>query len=276
MDQDAVTQELQQLQGVYQLITEFLVQYSFKILGAIIIFMLGMWIASKVANLVGRQLAKHNIDISLSNFVCNFIRILIIVMVGIIAMGKLGISITPMVAAIGAASLGLGLAIQGMLSNYAAGITIIVSKPFVVGNTICIQGVAGVVKEIFLGRTLLSNEEGEEITIPNKYIVGEILHNSFANKLVETHFNIHYHTDAETVIKSINQVLKSSGKVCQDEGSQIGINDFNSIGIEIGVRYWVPTNTYYQDKFETNMAVYNTLKNQGIEIARPKAIHIEP
>tara|TARA_B100000809_G_scaffold199725_1_gene199819 strand:- start:405 stop:1235 length:831 start_codon:yes stop_codon:yes gene_type:complete len=276
MDQNAVTQELQQLQGIYLLITEFLVQYSFKILGAIIIFMLGMWIASKVAKLVARQFAKHGIDISLSNFVCNFTRILIIIMVGIIAMGKLGISITPMVAAIGAASLGLGLAIQGMLSNYAAGITIIVSKPFVVGNTISIQGVAGVVKEIFLGRTLLSNEEGEEITIPNKHIVGEILHNSFANKLVETHFNIHYHTDTEAVIKSIEQVLKTSAKVYQDKGSQVGINDFNSIGIEIGVRYWVPTNTYYQDKFETNLAVYKALKSQGVEIARPKAIHIEP
>lgn len=274
MNQDVVTQELEQLQGVYQLITEFLVQYSFKILGAVIIFLLGLWIAGKVAKLVANQFAKHNIDISLSNFVSNFIRILIIIMVGIIALGKLGISITPMVAAIGAASLGAGLAIQGMLSNYAAGITIIVGKPFVVGNTICIKGVTGVVKDIHLGMTVLSNEEGEQITIPNKHIVGEILHNSFANKLVETHFNIHYDTDPKAVIDSINEILKSSDKVYQDKGCHIGINDFNSIGIEIGVRYWVPTQSYFKDKFETNLAIFNELKNLGIEIPCPKSVHI--
>lgn len=195
-------------------------------------------------------------------------------MVGIIALGKLGISITPMVAAIGAASLGAGLAIQGMLSNYAAGITIIVSKPFVVGNTICIKGVTGVVKDIYLGMTVLSNEEGEQITIPNKHIVGEILHNSFANKLVETHFNINYQTDPKAVIDSIGEILKNSGRVYQDKGCHVGINDFNSVGIEIGVRYWVPTQSYFQDKFETNMAIFSNLKKLGIEIPCPKSIHI--
>lgn len=275
MDENLVAQELQQLQGIYQLITEFLVQYSFKILGAVIIFLLGLWIAGKVAKIVAKQFAKHNIDISLSNFVSNFIRILIVAMVGIIALGKLGISITPMVAAIGAASLGAGLAIQGMLSNYAAGITIIVSKPFVVGNTICIQGVTGVVKDIYLGMTILTNEEGEQITIPNKHIVGEVLHNSFANKLVETHFNIHYSTEPQRVIDTIDAVLKNSDKVYQDKGRHIGINDFNSVGIEIGVRYWVPTQSYFQDKFETNLAIFEQLKAEGIEMACPiKEIHL--
>lgn len=142
-------QELQQLQGVYQLITEFLVTYSFQLVGALLIFLLGLWVASKVSRLVAKQFDKHNIDITLSNFV----RILIIVMVGIIALGKIGISITPMVAAIGAASLGAGLALQGMLANYAAGVTIIVTRPFVVGNTIEIKGESGVVKRIHLGMT---------------------------------------------------------------------------------------------------------------------------
>lgn len=142
-------QELQQLQGVYQLITEFLVTYSFQLVGALLIFLLGLWVASKVSRLVAKQFDKHNIDVTLSNFV----RILIIVMVGIIALGKIGISITPMVAAIGAASLGAGLALQGMLANYAAGVTIIVTRPFVVGNTIEIKGESGVVKRIHLGMT---------------------------------------------------------------------------------------------------------------------------
>lgn len=267
---------MQQLQGVYQLITEFLVTYSFQLVGALLIFLLGLWVASKVSRLVAKQFDKHNIDITLSNFVSNLIRILIIVMVGIIALGKIGISITPMVAAIGAASLGAGLALQGMLANYAAGVTIIVTRPFVVGNTIEIKGESGVVKRIHLGMTILTNEEGEQISIPNKHIVGEILHNSFSNKLVETQFNLSYNTDPERAISVITELLSNNPYVYQETTPNIGINGFNANGIEMGVRYWVPTQSYFQHKYKVNLALYNTLKQAGIEIACPiREIHLQ-
>lgn len=269
-------QELQQLQGVYQLITEFLVNYSFQLLGAALVFLLGLWVASKVSRLVAKQCEKHQIDITLSNFVSNLIRILIIVMVAIIALGKIGISVTPMVAAIGAASLGAGLALQGMLSNYAAGVTIIVTRPFVVGNTIEIKGESGVVTRINLGMTILTNEEGEQISIPNKHIVGEILHNSFSNKLVETQFNLSYNNDPEAAISLITELLSQNSNVSQDTTPNIGINGFNAIGIEIGVRYWVPTQSYFQHKYKINLAIYNALKQAGIEMACPvREIHLQ-
>ncbi|MGS0683252.1 mechanosensitive ion channel family protein [Shewanella sp. 125m-7] len=276
MNEQGLDQELAQIQNAYAAITEFLVQYSFSIFGAIIIFLIGLWIAAKVANIVTRIFEKHDIDITLSNFTSNFVRILVIVMVGIIALGKLGISVTPMVAAIGAASLGAGLALQGMLANYAAGITIIVTRPFIVGNTIEIKGVGGVVKDIHLGMTVLTNEEGEEINIPNKHIVGEILHNSFANKLVETKFNISYQSDPELVVALLAKVLSDSSEVYQGDKAQVGVNDFNSIGIEIGIRYWVPTDSYYHDKYQTNAALFKALQQANIEIPCPvRQIHIQ-
>lgn len=269
-------QELQQLQGVYQLITEFLVNYSFQLIGAALVFLFGLWVASKVSRLVAKQCEKHQIDITLSNFVSNLIRILIIVMVAIIALGKIGISVTPMVAAIGAASLGAGLALQGMLSNYAAGVTIIVTRPFVVGNTIEIKGESGVVTRINLGMTILTNEEGEQISIPNKHIVGEILHNSFSNKLVETQFNLSYNNNPEAAISLITELLSQNSNVSQDTTPNIGINGFNAIGIEVGVRYWVPTQNYFQHKYKINLAIYNALKQAGIEMACPvREIHLQ-
>lgn len=269
-------QELQQLQGVYQLITEFLVNYSFQLIGAALVFLFGLWVASKVSRLVAKQCEKHQIDITLSNFVSNLIRILIIVMVAIIALGKIGISVTPMVAAIGAASLGAGLALQGMLSNYAAGVTIIVTRPFVVGNTIEIKGESGVVTRINLGMTILTNEEGEQISIPNKHIVGEILHNSFSNKLVETQFNLSYNNNPEAAISLITELLSQNSNVSQDTTPNIGINGFNAIGIEVGVRYWVPTQNYFQHKYKINLAIYNSLKQAGIEMACPvREIHLQ-
>ncbi|WP_394203952.1 mechanosensitive ion channel family protein [Shewanella waksmanii] len=275
MDELGLEQELQHLKGTYQFVADLLVQYSFKLVGAIIIFLLGLWLASKVSKLVSRQFEKHQIDITLSNFVSNFVRILVIIMVAIVALGQLGISVTPMVAAIGAASLGAGLAIQGMLSNYAAGITIIVTRPFVVGNTITVKEVTGVVQDIFLGKTVLTNEEGEHISVPNKHIVGEVLYNSFENKLVETQFTLSYDCDPQQAISSIEAVLKASPQVYQEKACHVGINDFASVGFEVGVRYWVATQRYYQDKYQTNMAIYSSLKQQGINIACPvKEIHL--
>lgn len=271
----SLEQELAQLQGAYDMIYQYLVNYSFQLMGAILIFLAGLWLAKKAATLVARQLDKHKIDITLSNFATNLIRILIIIMVAIVALSKLGISVTPMVAAIGAASLGAGLAIQGMLSNYAAGITIIVTRPFVVGNTISVRGVTGVVKDILLGMTILTNEEGEQISIPNKHIVGEILHNSFEYKLVESKFNIGYEEDAEAVVALVQQALTQSGRVNAEQAPQVGINGFNTIGIEIGIRYWLPTQSYYQDKFATHQAIHKALKAAEIKIPCPsREVHL--
>lgn len=264
--EQGLQQELAQLQNVYDLITEFLVQYSFQLIGALLIFLLGLWLAAKVAGIVNKQLEKYRVDITLASFVTHLVRILIIIMVAIVALGKLGISVTPMVAAIGAASLGAGLAIQGMLSNYAAGITIIVTRPFAVGNTISVRGVTGVVKDILLGMTILTNEEGEQISIPNKHIVGEILHNSFEYKLVESQFNICYDQDADAVIALVNKALLGSGKLHAEQPPQVGINGFNNLGIEIGLRYWLPTQSYFQDKYITHQAIHGALKAAAIKI----------
>ena len=276
MNEQGLDQEIAQLQNAYSMITEFIVQYSFSILGAALIFLIGLWVAAKASNLVTRLFEKHEIDITLSNFTSNFVRILVILLVGVIALGKLGISVTPMVAAIGAASLGAGLALQGMLANYAAGITIIVTRPFIVGNTIEVKGVSGLVKDIHLGMTVLTNEEGEQINVPNKHIVGEVLHNSFANKLVETTLNISYQSDPEHVVLILKQVLTDSAQVSDGEHAQVGINDFNSIGIEIGIRYWVATESYFQDKYQTNANLIKALREANIEIPCPvREIHIQ-
>ncbi|MCG9698245.1 mechanosensitive ion channel family protein [Shewanella sp. Isolate11] len=276
MNENGLEQELAQLQSVYDMLTEFLVQYSFQLVGATLIFLLGLWVAGKVSNLVIKQFEKHQIDITLSNFVSNLARIIVLVIFGVIALGKLGISITPMVAAIGAASLGAGLALQGMLSNYAAGITIIVTRPFVIGNTIEVKGVSGVVKDIHLGLTLLTNEEGEVISIPNKHIVGEILHNSFEYKLITTTFNVSYNSDINQVITLATKILNSNDAVNQQRPPQIGINGFNSVGLEVGMRYWVPTQSYFQHKYQINLDLMKALQQAGITIPCPiKEIHIE-
>ncbi|MFC1685279.1 mechanosensitive ion channel family protein [Pseudomonadota bacterium] len=262
--------ELQQAQAVYKLITEFFISYSFQILGAIIILILGILVARKVSNLVLRLCEKKELDITLSRFIASTTKIVIVVMVAIIALGKVGISVTPFVAAIGALSLGAGLAMQGLLSNYGAGLNIILARPFVVGDTIRIQNVSGQVKEVHLAYTLLSDEDDVEITIPNKHIVGEIISNSHTETLAEETVGISYDSDPEQAITVILQALEGVENISVTRIPLVGIEDFADSSINIGIRFWAPTAHYFESRYRANAAIYAALKAANITIPFPQ------
>jgi len=262
--------ELQQFTAIYQMVIEFFVNYSFQILGAIIILLIGMMVASKVSNLVLKLCDKKGLDVTLSRFLAATTKIIIIVMVAIIALGKLGISVTPFLAAVGALSLGAGLAVQGLLSNYGAGLNIIITRPFVVGDTISVQGVTGQVKEVHLAYTVLSNEDDIEITIPNKHIVGEIIHNSFNNTLAELSIGIGYGEDPQKAIELILKTITSMDEVTNDQQPQVGIESFGDSSVNIGIRAWLPTQQYYQLLFKMNQAIFKALKDADVEIPFPQ------
>ncbi len=263
-------QEIEQVQAVYKLITEFFVNYSFQILGAIIVLLLGVLVAKKISNLVLALCERRSLDVTLSNFIASTTKILIITMVAIIALGKVGISVTPFVAAIGALSLGAGLAMQGLLSNYGAGLNIILARPFVVGDTIRIQGVVGQVKEVHLAYTLLTDEDDVQITIPNKHIVGEIIHNSHTDTLAEVSVGISYDSDIEKAIETIKDALLKTEKVSKLREPLVGIAEFAESSINIGIRFWAPTSHYFETCYQANAKIFSALKAADITIPFPQ------
>lgn len=265
-----MTQDLAFLQQVYRVISEFIVTYSFQILGAIIILLIGFRVARWVGGLVLRLGEQKQFDVTLTHFLAGFARILILVFVCIIALGKFGISIAPFIAALGAIAFGGSLAIQGPLSNYGAGIVIILTRPFVVGDTINIQGVSGVVDEVSLTATILSTEDGERITIPNKKIVGEILVNSFGNRIVESTVGISYSDDPQKAIAVIKQILHNDDEVVSNPAPQVGIDEFADSAITIALRYWVPTRRFHESRFRINLAVHQALAEAAINIPFPQ------
>ena len=267
-----IDSEIQQVEKYYNLIMEYLVTYSMQILGAILILFIGLWIAQKVSNMVAGLMQRHNIDITLTNFVSNVIKVLLIIMFLVIALGKIGISVTPFVAAIGAASLGAGLAMQGMLSNYGAGLAIIATRPFVVGDTIEVKGVSGQVKTIELGHPILINEEKVEITIPNKHIVGEIIHNSFSYSLVKGEIDIAYDANADLAIELIEKVLNDHELVSDSPHAQVGIERFAESGVTLSYRFWVPTTKIIETKLAVNRNVFKVIQEADIEIPFPQRI----
>ncbi len=261
--------EIESMQKFYNIIIEFFVNYSFQIIGAIIILIIGFMIAKKVALFVEKLLLSKNMDITLTRFIAMTLKIAIIVGVAIIALGKIGITITPFVAAIGAMSLGAGLALQGLLSNFGAGISIIATRPFVVGNTIKIQGCTGVVKEIKLAYTVLETEDKELITIPNKHIVGEILTNSFEYTIVEMIVGIDYKSDPKVAINVISKVLEKYEEISKEVKAQVGIKEFADASINIELRYWALTQQYNEIQYKVNMDIFDTLASNNIQIPYP-------
>lgn len=263
-------EELKNLQKFYDVIIEFFVNYSFQLLGAIIVIFIGWFIAKKVSNGVDSLCQKNELDVTLTKFIVNIVKFSIIIGASIIAVGKLGIALTPFIAGIGAASLGAGLALQGTLSNYGAGIAIIMSRPFIVGNTIKVEGVAGIVQEIKLAYTILETEDGELITIPNKHIVGEVLVNSFEYRIVESVVGIDYSCDPEKAISVLEKVLVTfKEELSQEPKSQIGIKEFADFSINIELRYWALTNSYFQTQYKINLAIYKAFKENNIHIPFP-------
>jgi small conductance mechanosensitive channel len=265
-----MSEDLQQFQRIYEIATEFLVNYSFQVIGAIVILIAGMIAGRWTARLVVAMGERRNIDVTLRLFLGSIARLVVLGMFIIIALGNFGITLTPLIAAIGALAFGASLAIQGPVSNYGAGFAIILGRPFTVGNTITLNEITGVVDEVKLATTVLSTEDGEKITIPNKMIVGEILTNSFGNKIVEGVIGIDYASDVETAISIIRRSLADTDGVTQEPAPQIGVQSFGESSIDLGMRYWVPTDRYYQTQYAANLKVFNSLLAGGVAIPYPR------
>lgn len=261
-----VQEEIQTLSILFDTIVEFVVTYGFQILGAVIVFLIGLkvsgWAAKKVVALGERR----EFDPTLTRFAGNIIRVLLIGIVVIITLNNFGIAISPLVALVGASAFGITLALQGPLSNYGAGIAIILTRPFVVGNTIQVQRMFGVVHEITLAATVLAGEDGEKITIPNKEIVGQIIVNSHAHRVVETKLFLRSDQDAEQAIAVVRDAIAGLPKEEGAPDPQVGIHDFAYGGTVVGARFWVPSLKYFQMRYSVNRAVFAALEKAGIRM----------
>lgn len=267
---DLLKDEFDQLERFYQIIIDFFANYSFQLVGALIILILGYIFAGKISKVVLRLCERHKLDVTLSRFLANTTRMLMVVLIAIIALGKLGISVTPFIAAIGAVSLGAGLALQGLLSNYAAGFNIIIIRPFVVGDTITVQGVTGIVHEVLLAYTVIFDEDGVEITIPNKHIVGEVLHNSRGDTLLELSVGIAYKHNPLEVVELLTKVITDLNIAGKSRKPQIGIGEFADSAINIEIRLWTPTSTKCDSKHKAHKAIYLALQEANISIPFPQ------
>ncbi len=268
--EEALGLDIDTIESIYNTVAEFLVNYSFQVLGAIIILILGWILAGWLSRVIVRFCDKRSVDVTLAKFIGSCVYLLILACFIIVALGKFGISVAPFVAAVGALTLGAGLALQGPVSNYGAGFIIILTRPFVVGNTISVAGISGVVEEVKLGMTLMRTEDDELIVVPNRHLIGEVLYNSFENKIVEGTVGIAYGSDTDAVIEALNKSLSELDCVASSPEKKIGIEEFGDHAIIIGLRYWVPSKNYFEHKYAANAAIYQTLRSMNVTIPFPQ------
>lgn len=270
-------EEIEQLQNLTERIVNYLIERSPQLIAAAVILILGIFFSKAIANFVLRICEKRNLDVTLSRFFRSSARLIVIALFGMLAINKIGIEITPFIALLGASAFGLSLAVQGPVSNYGAGIVLIITRPFKVHDTLTIHGITGLVHSINLGNTQLHTEDGQEVTIPNRKILGEILTNSFKLLVVEGVVGVSYDCEPEKAIAAVKAAIMSIQTVSPEKEPQVGIQAFGDSSIDIGYRYWIPTNNYYNIQYQVNLAVFNSLKQAGITIPFPQRdVHLIP
>jgi small conductance mechanosensitive channel len=263
-------EQLDLVTEVYQLIVNFLVNYSFQLMGALLVLALGFLVGGWISRAVLRLMEHRNVDLTLREFLAGVVKMLVVGVFLLAVLDKLGISVTPLVAAIGGLAVGASFAIQGPVSNYGAGLVIILTRMFKLGDTITVQGCSGQVEEISLATTILKTEDGELIVIPNRQIAGEIHTNSFENRVVEAQVGVAYADDPEQAIAVIRAALAGTEGVTNEPPPQVGIAGFGDSSVNIDYRFWVPTNRYFEVMHAANLAVYKALGAGGLNIPFPQ------
>jgi small conductance mechanosensitive channel len=263
-------EQLDLVAEVYQLVVNFLVTYSFQLVGALLVLVLGFLVGGWISRIVLRIQVKRDVDVTLREFIASLVKGIVIGIFMIAVLDQMGISITPLIAAIGGLAVGASFAIQGPVSNYGAGLVIILTRMYKIGDTISVQGCFGVVEEISLATTILRTEDGEKIVIPNKQIAGEIHTNSAENRVVEGKVGIAYSDDPVRGIAVIREALAGVQGVTQSPEPQVGIAGFGDSSIDLDFRFWVPTDHYFEVKHAANLAVFKALKQGQLNIPFPQ------
>src|SRR5215469_8784222 len=199
-----------------ELIVDLAIRYGFQVCGALIILGAGALLAWWVGNLTERPLQRWALELPMRQLIVRVVRIVVLLFAVVVALDKFGFQIAPLVAGIGVAGLGIGIALQGVLSNVVAGLTIIFTKPFRVGEHIEIVGVHGDVLAIELFSTSLVHPDRSRIIIPNRRIVGEILHNFGTVRQLHLSLMVPHGSDLPDVLRVAREVVAAQSRVLAD------------------------------------------------------------
>ena len=251
-------------------IIDFLTEYGFQIVGALIILFVGVIIAWWVGRELQKWLEKKKVEPPICMLAVRVLRLLIFGLTLVLALDKCGVPIGPMIAGISVAGVGIGLAMQGVLGNLVAGLSIIFTKPFRVGEYIEIAGVQGQVTTIELFSTTLFHSDKSRIVIPNRKIVGEILHNYGHIRQLSLTVGVSYGTDIGAALAIVRAVLAQNSRALKDPVPVVGVTMLADSSINISVCPWTAVVDFGPAQAEIYQSIVEQFRANKIEIPFPQ------
>jgi len=248
----------------------YFVDHGMQILTAIVLMGIGVFIARWAGNLIHRWLKTKAFDEPITNLIVKVVKLLVIGIIGIMSLGQMGVQITPLIAGIGVAGVGASLAMQGLLGNLVAGLTIIFSKPFAIGEYIELLGINGQVTDIALFSTTLLHADNSRVIVPNRKIVGEILHNYGTVRQLDLTAAIGYGADLTMALSIVNTILQQNPKVLTEPAPVVGIAALNESSIALAIKPWVKVEDFIPTQAAIYQAVIESFRDKKIEIPIPR------
>lgn len=261
-------------------VVDWLITNGMALLKTVLILVIGFWVASIIARVVKGALKRSKVDSAVGGFVVSCVRVGLKIIVVIMGIAALGLNITSIITALGAAGITLGLAMQDSLSNFASGVLILFNKPFVAGDYVELDQSGGTVKEISMMYTTLVNSENKEVIYPNSAVTSAkiINHTALDERRIELQLAVAADSDISETKNAILAAIESSEFVLDGEGHTpiIGIREFGEGRIRFDLRAWIRTSEYWSAYYDIEERVYNEFKARGISFAREQVdVHVK-
>jgi len=253
------------------------VDFAINIIIAIAIFFVGRMIARAIAKGLRTLMQSQQVDKILESFVGNLVYWMLMTFVIIAAIGRLGIQTTSLIAIMAAGGLAVGLSLQGSLANFAAGVLIVMFRPYRVGDFVEAAGISGTVLDVQILTTILKTGDNKQIVVPNGQIMGSIITNYSANEMrrIDMIFGVSYDDDIDKVRSTIEDLVAAEDRIIDDPPCLIAVSELADSSVNFVVRPWVKTSDYWGVKFEFTEAVKKRFDKEGISFPYPQQdIHI--
>lgn len=253
------------------------VDLGINLVTALVIFFVGKWIVGMVIKGMMKAMQKGDLDITLRRFIGNLARTLLMLFVIIAAINALGVQTASLIALVGAAGLAVGLALQGSLANFAAGVLIVLFRPYKVGDWIEGGGVSGSVEEVQILTTVLKTGDNKRVIIPNSQIMGTTITNYSANdtRRVDLVVGVSYSDDLDKVRKELQDLVDADERILKDPAVTIAVSELADSSVNFVLRPWVNTADYWAVYFDLTERVKKRFDEVGISIPFPQRdVHI--
>jgi small conductance mechanosensitive channel len=251
-------------------IVDLAVRFGPRLLAAILVLVAGFLISRLLGRWFDRALSRIELEPPLRVLVSRIARALLLALFVIVALQNLGVELLPLIAGLGVVGAGIALAMQGVLGDCVAGLSIILNKPFRVGDYISIAGEEGRVEAIRMFSTVLGHPDRSRVVIPNRKIAGEILHNFGRLRQLDVVVGVAYDTDLTAALAALREVLDANPRVARDPAPVIQTIRLADSGVSISVRPWVPVLDFGAATSEINQAILATFRSRGVVIPYPR------